>query len=100
MIRFALTEVPSMKLEPETVLAPVVDDLLPWGDPYIVKLAQAHEREAREHLEAALREEELEEEYGEPDFGEFRRPPASRIQRITGWFRSSDDWRGQSRVRG
>jgi hypothetical protein len=99
MIRFMLTEVPSAKLEPDTVLAPAVDDLLPWGDPYIVKLAQALEREARDHLEAALREEEGAME--EDDFGEFGHPPASRIQRISGWFADEDagEWRGTRRFR-
>ena len=99
MIRFMLTEVPSAKLEPDTVLAPVVDDLLPWGDPYIVKLAQALEREARDHLEAALREEEGADE--EADFGDFGRPPASRMQRISGWFDGEEagEWRGVRRFR-
>lgn len=57
MIRFMLTEVPSMQTAPQPGLEPVIDDLLPWADPYIVKLAQALEMEAREQLKQAFSEE-------------------------------------------
>jgi hypothetical protein len=54
------------------------DALLPWGDPYILKLAQQLEREAREQIESAFREED---EFG----GSFRDEPRQSRTRRDGW---------------
>ena len=46
----------SFRAAPEISCERSPDALLPWGDPYILKLAAQLEREAREQIESAFRE--------------------------------------------
>lgn len=55
MIRSPRQKRSAIRSAPAFVVESVADALLPWGDPYIIKLAQALEREAREQVEAAFR---------------------------------------------
>ncbi len=52
----------------------VADPMLPWADPYLVKLVQQLEREAREQIEAAFREDEANDEDYPNDFEELDAP--------------------------
>lgn len=70
MSRRKRSELPMLQSLPEFVLEPVADALLPWGDPYIIKLAQQLERDAKEQIEAAFRDTEDEDEDWAPR--EFR----------------------------
>jgi hypothetical protein len=76
-------EVPAMRSLPEFVIEPVADALLPWGDPYIIKLAQALEREAREQIEAAFRE--TEDDWGDLDFGQDEPLARRGSNRLPAW---------------
>jgi hypothetical protein len=59
MIRREHKDAPSFRSMSEFVPERSPDALLPWGDPYILKLAQQLEREAREQIESAFREDEF-----------------------------------------
>jgi hypothetical protein len=76
-------EAPAMRSLPEFVIEPVADALLPWGDPYIIKLAQALEREAREQIEAAFRE--TEEDWGDANFGQCEPLARRGVNRLATW---------------
>jgi hypothetical protein len=83
MVRLLPKEVPAMRSLPEFVVEPIADALLPWGDPYIIKLAQALEREAREQIEAAFRE--TEEDWDAADFGQHDPLARRGLNRMATW---------------
>jgi hypothetical protein len=58
MLRRKHQDAPSFRSMSEFIPEQSPDALLPWGDPYIVKLAQQLEREAREQIESAFRDED------------------------------------------
>jgi hypothetical protein len=79
MIRRHLKDAPSFRSMSEFVPERSPDALLPWGDPYILKLAQQLEREAREQIETAFRNED---EFGR---GSFRDDPRGALTHRGGW---------------
>ncbi len=58
MIRLPHTEDSAMRSRAAYEVEPVADPMLPWADPYLVKLVQQLERETREQIEAIFREDE------------------------------------------
>ena len=59
MIRCKEKDAPSFRSISEFAPERSPDALLPWGDPYIVKLAQQLEREARQQIESAFEEDDF-----------------------------------------